>query len=196
MAAITMRFRRLLPIFVAVLVILLSLLGTPTSAVAQTNKCYGAGCNGLNPTGRCDDDAMTVASMAVPSLGGGFAGQLDLRYSPSCKANWGRFTPYQRNFLGAIVGTPISIYGRVTVWNLGKISQQPIHDYSVARTIGSNWTYMVDGTTTACTGVEIMQWQKNPYNNGSPDDLSEGKTNEVPSGGSFDSEGWTWGPCV
>src|SRR5476649_1249641 len=61
-------------------------------AHAATHGCYGASCTGLDPTGRCDSDAYTVASIAINADNGVYLGQLDLRYSPSCAANWGRFT--------------------------------------------------------------------------------------------------------
>ncbi|MGW2373192.1 MULTISPECIES: DUF2690 domain-containing protein [Kitasatospora] len=49
-------------------------------ASAATN-CYASGCNGLDPAATtCADDAVTVST----------SGSLELRYSPSCRAAWGR----------------------------------------------------------------------------------------------------------
>jgi len=148
---------------------------------AVAAACSGESCIGLNPEGNCDGDAETVASMAVPSLTGGFAGQLDLRYSEYCKSNWGRYTPYTRNFIGIPLGVPVSSYGRVTVWNPGAPSQPGVHGFKEASSVGSEWTKMVDGTMTACVGVELFMYTYDK------DSMRQGD---------LESEGWTWGPCV
>lgn len=152
----------------------------PTNAEAAsvegaTGGCYGQECVGKNPEGLCDGDAITVASMAIKTLGGSYAGQLDLRYSDSCKANWGRFTRWEGRLLSPASTVPL--WGRVTSWNPGEESQNAIKGAGV---VGSNWTNMVDGTKEACTGVEIIK----------PDSSiadSPGSENH--------SDGWFWGPC-
>lgn len=61
-------------------------------------------------------------------------------------------------------------YARVTAWNPGRASQgvaQWKTDYFAA----SWWTKMVDGTVTACTGIELFSQDSG-------------------------SQGWVWGPCV
>lgn len=138
---------------------------SPSVAVAATGGCNGSSCNGLDPSGRCDGDAFTAASMAVTD------GQLDLRYSPSCRANWGRYTPYLRD-AGFLASQGQSIYARVTAWNPGGTSYSTAHhDFGLS---GSSWSQMVDGRWAACTGVEVIQIGHN---------------------GDYESQGWSWGPC-
>jgi hypothetical protein len=165
-------------LFAAALIVPLqptSEISTPTA----THGCYGAECTGLDPKGRCDGDAEIVASMAVEDW---FAspGQLDLRYSESCKANWGRFTPYSRYFNAAALGSSVPLWGRVTVWNPGEPSQPTVQSKGTAPLFGSDWSRMVDGTKTACTGVEVF-W------------ISDYKDSLSPT---IESSGWHWGPCV
>lgn len=78
-------------------------------------SCYGASCNGLDPNGRCTNDAKTVASTAVKD------GMLELRYSDSCKANWGHYTMYWRTAL-TFVRVNSGMHARVTAWNPGEPS--------------------------------------------------------------------------
>lgn len=90
----------------------------------NTAGCYGSDCTGKNPVGLCDGDAYTVDSMEVKT-GLGYAGPLDLRYSPSCAAYWGRFSVVYRtqHILAFAKGLSIPNYGRVTVWNPGEPSE-------------------------------------------------------------------------
>jgi hypothetical protein len=157
----------------------IALLVVPASpASAATHGCYGASCTGLDPTGRCDGDAYTVASIAIDA--GLYMGQLDLRYSPSCAANWGRFTSASgaRDITLFLAGQPYPFGGRVTAWNPGGPSQQPVQsDYAcngAPFTSCTVWSRMVDGRGRACVGVE-------PFTD-SPDTV--------------DSQGWFWGPCA
>ena len=134
--------------------------------VAYAASCYGASCNNLDPAGRCDGDAITVRAMDVPY------GLLELRYSPSCRANWGRYTPYTRDVLSnSWYGN--SIYARVTAWNPGGPSHDTAH-HAGTDLFGSSWSYMTDGRPTACTGVEVVL---------------------VANHADTTSQGWTWGPC-
>jgi hypothetical protein len=135
-----------------------------TATAASSAACYGASCNGLDPTGRCND-GVTVAAMAVPD------GMLELRWSKSCAANWGRYTPYTRDVTG-YAWQQKSIYARVTAWNPGGTSYGLAH--SPLDLYGSAWSQMVDGTKTVCTGVEVSI---------------------VADHADTDSLGWTWGPC-
>lgn len=148
------------------------------TAAANTAGCYGSGCTGKDPTGLCDGDAYTVASMEVNTVLG-YAGQLDLRYSPSCAANWGRFTPALRpsEFLRFALGMSVPYAGRLTVWNPGERSQGFVERTPAPWEL-TDWTKMVDGTKTACTGVEVI------YSTG----------REPGYGG--ESTGWNWGPCA
>lgn len=87
----------------AVVTIVLAMMTTALSAAVSTpaasaaaqlcsdepgNGYRGIGpdCTGEDPEKHCADDAITAASMAITTELG-YAGQLELRYSPSCKAN-------------------------------------------------------------------------------------------------------------
>jgi hypothetical protein len=172
-------FRLVAAIVMAGVIGLFVIPASPASATA-TGKCYGASCTGLDPTNRCDGDAYTVYSMGLTS-GPQYAGQLDLRYSPSCKANWGRFTAPTglREATLFSAGSPVPISGRVTAWNPGGPSQGTIQG-NVARLSFrgyTTWSRMVDGRGTACTGVEIYFGDNSPS-------------------GNVESRGWWWGPCA
>lgn len=168
-----MRFRRskLVAVFLIALLAMtgiVSIAPNPASAAA-TGGCYGASCNGLDPTERCDGDAKTVRAMHVTD------GMLELRWSPSCVANWGRYTPYERtSCFYAAMDPPMGILARVTSWNPGGPSQDTAHYYGDSCPVGSSWSAMVDGRHVACTGVEIIYYTENADRR---------------------SIGWTWGPC-
>jgi hypothetical protein len=81
--------------------------------LTSSGGCYGASCNGKNPMGLCESDAFTAAAMGVAG------GMLELRYSPSCKANWGRYTQYNRELN--------TLYPRMTAWNPGGTSYRMAH---------------------------------------------------------------------
>jgi hypothetical protein len=143
-----------------------------------TAACYGASCNNLDPTGRCTSDAKTVASMAIIDEGNP-VGQLDLRWSRACQANWGRFTAYPLSFLNAI--RPPYISGvKITSWNPGQSS------YGTAPGSDSSnntwWSMMTSGIPRACTGVQIS------YTSGT---LNEHEAVDADA----DQGEWHWGPC-
>lgn len=139
-----------------------------SSAPANAAACYGASCNGLDPEGRCSSDARTVAAMAVTD------GILELRWSQSCVANWGRYTPYWRTVTGYVaMSPPIGIWVRVTVWNPGRASYGTAYNANL-NAYASSWSYMTDGRVTACTGVEVVH---------------------MFGSGDNESQGWAWGPC-
>ena len=67
-------------------------MGLPSTAYAEASQhalprvtCSGTGCNNLDPvqTG-CGVGARTVQTAVLPTI------FLQLRYSPTCKTNWGR----------------------------------------------------------------------------------------------------------
>lgn len=145
--------------------------------MAATGGCYGSECAGLDPAGMCDGDAITVASQAITTYHG-YAGQLELRYSPSCAANWGRFAPARGATEAArvLLGAPVPAFGRVTVWNPNGHSQGWAQRASWPWE--SDWTNMVDGTIKACTGVEVFY-----------------STGRGSGGSGSEATGWNWGPC-
>lgn len=157
-------------------------------ANADAAGCYGASCNGLDPMGRCDSDAITVGAMHVSG------GMLELRYSPSCAANWGRHTAYRREVGG------LKDHIRITAWNPGKNSYETAHrsEWSLESILfpQSSWSQMTDGTKKACTGIEIVSvssqglalekkptaWKAEDYS--TKWDSAQKSSSE-----------WIWGPC-
>ena len=74
-----------------------NLVRPPAASAAVT--CYGDYCSGQDPMAtHCSDDGRTVAATDVyyrpfVSQTARYAGYLELRWSPTCKTNWARFTP-------------------------------------------------------------------------------------------------------
>lgn len=152
--------------------IVASLLAVVVASPASAAACYGSTCNGKNPDGLCSGDAITVRSMDVRG-----EGMLQLRYSPSCKANWGKFWFYWRTEAGYLL-SDVHMHARVTVWNPGKTSYGTAH-YATGLG-GSYWSYMTNGILTACTGVEIVHVVESSSGSTAIDEIEK-----------F----WTWGPC-
>ena len=145
--------------------------------IGKKSGCHGAGCRGKNPTNLCDGDAITVGSKAVMD------GMLELRYSPSCKSNWGRYTPYRRNAYGYTYVDDIALHARVTAWNPGSPSVGSAHTDTSLAQFGTSWSQMVDGTKEACTGVELVK---------SSESAKSGMS-QTPTG--WMDKTWEWGPC-
>ncbi|WP_328750554.1 YjfA family protein [Streptomyces sp. NBC_00285] len=137
------------------------LLGVPAMADAETGGCYASSCTGKNPQGLCDGDAITVGRQAI-TYGDDEVGTLELRYSPSCAANWGRYTALTELKRTTLIFGKDFIYGRVTVWNPGEESQG-VYRKSIGSGDDSSWSYMTDGTKVACTGVEPFFEDPTPY---------------------------------
>ncbi len=74
---------------------------TPTTSSPNSKvNCYGDYCSGENPeVSGCSRDAVTTASTDIG------VGELDLRWSPTCKTNWARVYIYPTRTLG-----PASVY--------------------------------------------------------------------------------------
>lgn len=55
-------------------------------SASATTRCHGSSCSGLDPADTtCANDARTVAEGSGPITA------MELRYSPACRAAWGRF---------------------------------------------------------------------------------------------------------
>lgn len=155
----------------------ISLLTVPAMpAAASTGGCYGSSCNGKDPTGLCDD-GITVASKRVQN------GFLELRYSKSCKSNWGRYTLWSID-ANTYDMSKIIVYARVTVWNPGGTSYELAHKAKTNH--GTSWSKMVDGTKEACTGVEVITLSE---------EWSGGVSPENPTPANWQDKVWNWGPC-
>ena len=96
---------------------------------AHAATCWGSGCYGLDPNAAgCGGDAYTAASAQTSQ------GLVELRYSPSCNANWARIS-------SSSPGT----------WFEVADCQSPYQaqSYNVPSGYASGWTNMVDGSPTA-----------------------------------------------
>ncbi len=183
----------------SVLLIAASALIAPASTaavieVASTGGCFRASCNNQDPVGLCDGDAITVASKSVDTPVG-YAGQLDLRYSPSCQANWGRFTAaYGKEALKQLIlgrltgGTSLATGGSIYVWNPG--GERYDRARSAASTsslltllVSSTWSKMTNGDQMACVGLDLAQAT-----------VQSKKLQDF--GSDIGSAGWYSGPCV
>lgn len=182
-----MSLRRALAALVSgALLACLTVTAAPTTASAATGGCYGAGCNGLDPAGRCDGDAITVASKDITS------GILELRYSRSCAANWGRYTPYKSGAYGRFF-TNTSHIARVTSWNPGGTSYGAAHYEASISGFSTSWSQMVDGTKAACTGVGISSGGQVHGSTPRTDLTPEAVDDNPPI--DWEDEVWNWGPC-
>jgi hypothetical protein len=157
--------RHILVAFAAMATLLLF----PTEVSASRPACYGVGCTGLNPMGRCDSDAKTIGAMDING-----DGMLQLRWSRKCNASWGRFSTYTRAVKHGLTHT------RAAAWNPGGKSQGWAGTQYGPWGEATHWTKMVTGTKRSCTGIELI-W-------GEPSLLGHYTTPR--------SLGWFWGPCV
>lgn len=99
-------------------------LAAAPNASAATS-CLGATCNGKNPAATtCANDARTVADNKQAPIGA-----MELRYSPSCRAAWGRFK------ISAPSGSKIEIKNKqgkkYTTYGSGKFYSVMINDKDV-----------------------------------------------------------------
>ncbi|MFI7172251.1 DUF2690 domain-containing protein [Rhodococcoides fascians] len=141
-------------------------------------------CWGQDPMAmHCDDDAQTVAQDGVVDEVGSEWGLIQLRYSPSCNAYWGRYTAPAgtRQILGASMMQASA--GRVTAWVPGMESIPTAG--SNPGPGGSSWSGMVaDIGRGVCTGVEVVLSDAN------------GDPGHMPGAPSRETLPWYWGPCV
>lgn len=71
--------------------------GAPTAHASAAASCYGSSCNGVEPNGTtCASDAITAHSTTLSGR------TIQLRYSPSCRAAWGKIS-------GATVGNSVDV---------------------------------------------------------------------------------------
>jgi hypothetical protein len=110
--------------------------------------CSGSSCEGYDPNSKgCGSDAYTVASKYLYS-GSTQVGLVELRYSPSCNANWARVSRYQGS-----VSYPLKAEA------VGNPSGYQATQLSGSYSVYSN---MIDGNkSVAACGMVCM-------NNGSP----------------------------
>lgn len=116
---------------------------TAPPASAATS-CYAASCNGLNPAATiCQNDARTVAESGDPM------GAMELRYSPTCRAAWGRFkisTPY-----GSRIEIKNTLGSKYTTYGNGKFYSFMVNDKDIQAWACGMWPSEFGGTNTACT---------------------------------------------
>lgn len=122
--------------------------------------CYAASCEGLDPSKtNCVDDAYTGASQELED------GILELRYSPSCRANWARYTQYGEEtvarWIRDVVGDMARTATKAWIWIPGKAPVDSINNSLEGRfdSFGpgdTTWTAMVDGTERVCTSISVV----------------------------------------
>lgn len=122
-----MRFARLRIGLAVVILVVSCFVGTAKTTFAL---CSGAGCYNKDPsTEGCSTGAYTANSAS--GSGGGVSILVELRYSPSCNANWTRVTR-----TGSSTSTWLDAHTTLGRYTFG--------------TVG--WCNMVDGTGTVCGG--------------------------------------------
>lgn len=137
---------------------------TPAASASASTYCYGEECEGIDPASTiCANDAQTIGSMSV------HGGQLDLRWSSSCNAAWGRYSDDGISSVSNAVAETAITYGRVTAWNPGGVSQGVVGEAYGFPAGASWWSGMVPADRRTCTGVEVVT--------------------------QAETFAWTWGPC-
>ncbi|MGW2951767.1 DUF2690 domain-containing protein [Streptomyces eurythermus] len=111
---------------------------TAPSASAATS-CHGSSCNGLDPASTtCADDARTVAEGSGPITA------MELRYSPSCRAAWGRFV------ISAPSGSKIQVRNdqgkQYTTYGSGHFFSVMVNDKDVKAWACGTWSGNLDCT--------------------------------------------------
>jgi hypothetical protein len=119
------------------------------STGARAAGCYGDYCSGQDPQAMgCSADAYTVASILIPGTGA----YVELRWSPSCKANWARvpsgFGAYYPSQLYAIQ-CATGYTQRGVVASSGGYSWTRMI-YSPVKTVRAAWIGVPGSTSTAC----------------------------------------------
>ncbi|MCK7622450.1 YjfA family protein [Streptomyces sp. RS10V-4] len=110
-------------------------------SASATIRCHGSSCNGLNPARTtCANDARTVAEGSGPITA------MELRYSPSCRAAWGRFV------INAPSGSKIQIKNaqgkgkQYTTYGSGRFFSVMVNDQDVKAWACGMWGKNVDCT--------------------------------------------------
>lgn len=139
-----MRFVRLFALLGLISVILGGIPGT----VSAAPFCSGSTCNGKNPQGtNCQNDAYRVYGVAYPV---GSFGQVEIWYSPSCNANWGRATGYY--------GVPS------LVWLEQNGTAYPANKLPIGCSGNTCWSAMRNGTPPTRAWARISAYEdKTPW---------------------------------
>lgn len=145
---------------VATLGLLAALTVVPSTAAEASSSpsCYGQTCDGKDPAAtNCTEDNHTIYSKEAIVDGVSY-GVVELRYSPSCYANWVRFAPWGglRGLLGTVTGGEVS--GKPWIWRLGVPNslRGGINESSPAGlSAPTTWTSMVTAEGTTCWSVQI-----------------------------------------
>lgn len=137
------------------------------AATAEGPSCRGNSCEGINPANtNCLDDARTIYRWDAITPTGENLGNLEMRYSPKCHANWARFTRWNgvSSWLGdGTAGAQAS--GRPWIWRQGvagslrgvidSAGKETPWEMIVGTTTG--WTAMVTADGTTCSSVQFIE---------------------------------------
>jgi hypothetical protein len=110
------------------------------AAPASAASCYGASCRGIDPnTSSCVGDATTIkwGDYQAESYA---SFRIEVRYSRSCNAAWGRLIVYSGNNVGFAL----------TAWNPNTPSVG-----AVSHSGNTTWTAMIDGSLLDCAGSQF-----------------------------------------
>ena len=122
---------------------------TSAEALPGGVSCYGDYCSGQDPAATgCDRDAVTVASLPIDTG----AGQLDLRWSPTCQTNWARWQQYPTGW--CLNCTPLAL---LAVQDTGYQQELDWFDNGTSPTDGStSWTHMIYSPVHAVYAAVMM----------------------------------------
>lgn len=148
-------------IAVAVIATFALLIGlVPAVSAASKPDCYGSSCEGKDPARtNCTQDATTIMRYGTRNVGGTY-GDIELRYSRKCHANWNRFSTESgfRALMQAQLKTAVS-HAQPWIWRPG---HAPRGSAGSAMDLfgASYWTQMVTADGTTCTSVDVIVQEK------------------------------------
>jgi hypothetical protein len=119
------------------------------TGTANAVGCYGDWCSGRDPQAMgCANDAYTVAHARIP----GTSTLVELRWSPTCKANWARVAAgYGRAYPSKLRAVQrVSGYSQVGVVASNASYSWTRMIYSPTRCVYAAWTGAPGVASTAC----------------------------------------------
>lgn len=119
----------------AVFAAVCALAGLTAPTASAATSCYGASCNGLDPSSTsCANDARTVQTL--PSW------NVELRYSPSCRAAWARAASPSgvKSFRLEIRNDDGTIYKTSAPAGGGKFFTRMVNDKDIKAWVCTVWT--------------------------------------------------------
>jgi len=147
-------------VFVAIIATLMMLVGSTAVSAASKPSCYGSSCEGKDPSKtNCTQDATTIMRYGTRNVGGTY-GDIELKYSKKCHANWNRFSTEAgvRALLHAQMKTAVS-HAQPWIWRPGH-SPRGTAGKAFGLIGSSYWTSMVTADGKTCTSVDVITQEK------------------------------------